>query len=184
MRQFLAATAFLFGIVLLAKTTFACCTALAFVLQASAAHGQDYTPEDYQRAIQAYKRLHVILAVVAVVSLTTTAHAQVGPPWPEHYRPQKLWPEKAKRNPIWPPEEYDYPYKGRVIVTRMDTPAEIRAMCPNAAPKNRELLGCASFPMPGVCLVYMLPDKALMMYGVDPDDVYRHEIGHCNGWTH
>jgi hypothetical protein len=162
-RQFLAATAFLFGIVLLAKTTFACCTALALVLQASAAHGQDYTPEDYQRAIQAYKRLHVILAVVAVVSLTTTAHAQ------------------TQRNPVLPPVEFDYPFYGRVIVTRMEKPEEIRAICPNA--DKRILLGCARI-YPGLCLVYMLPDDQLMMYDLEPDDVYRHEIGHCNGWVH
>src|SRR5262249_60217682 len=32
------------------------------------------------------------------------------------------------------------------------------------------------------CLVLMLPDEAINAQGVDPQETYRHEIAHCNGW--
>lgn len=32
------------------------------------------------------------------------------------------------------------------------------------------------------CLVLMLPDEAIKAQGVDPQETYRHEIAHCNGW--
>jgi hypothetical protein len=60
-----------------------------------------------------------ILLVVAVVTLTTTVHAQVGPEWPRTWKPQKLWPPTPKRPAIWPPVEFDYPYKGKLTVTRV-----------------------------------------------------------------
>ena len=35
------------------------------------------------------------------------------------------------------------------------------------------------------CTIIMLDDKGLLnwtwLYG-EPDDLYRHEVGHCNGW--
>jgi hypothetical protein len=43
-------------------------------------------------------------------------------------------------------------------------------------------LGCNYKLQQEGCLVIVVADKVIMSYGLDPDVVYRHEIGHCNGW--
>ena len=34
------------------------------------------------------------------------------------------------------------------------------------------------------CWIYVVVDKVIMSFDYDPDDVYRHEVGHCWGWKH
>jgi hypothetical protein len=127
--------------------------------------------------------IKVAIFVLGVAAFCANASAQMQPPWPNHYKPQKLWPETPKRNPVWPPVEFDYPYKGKLVVRRLETPADIRAACPNANFANRIPVACTRLTGE-VCVIVMLPGKALMAFDLDPDDVYRHENGHCNGWIH
>jgi hypothetical protein len=126
----------------------------------------------------------LFLLVVVVVTLTTTAYAQRWPVWKsDPDAPAQVWPQPPfKRPAIWPPVEFDYPYKGKLTITRVPAPADIRAICPKAY-IGRPLAACAQV-LSNSCDIFMLPDDLLMAMNLDPDDVYRHEIGHCNGWLH
>jgi hypothetical protein len=78
-----------------------------------------------------------------------------------------------------PPVEYDHPFMGVVIVTRLDREALVkRCVIPNA-------WGCAHHYGP-TCEVTIGIDDILVMpltnIRVPWQAVYRHEIAHCNGW--
>jgi hypothetical protein len=42
-------------------------------------------------------------------------------------------------------------------------------------------LGCAWKIKEG-CLIIIVSDEVLKKYRASPEMIYRHEIGHCNGW--
>jgi hypothetical protein len=86
--------------------------------------------------------------------------------------------QKFPRVRILPPVEFDHPFEGDLKLIRYATEEEVIKAC------NRKRIACAK-PDGKSCTVIMLDDKALQawmwMYG-NPDDLYRHEVGHCNGW--
>jgi hypothetical protein len=85
--------------------------------------------------------------------------------------------QPAMKPPVLPPVEYDHPYKGRLVVTRADR-SGIRKSCPNTFFPP---LGCA-YRHATSCKVVLATDELIRAAGEDPDIVWRHEIGHCNGW--
>ena len=88
---------------------------------------------------------------------------------------------------IAPPLKYDRPYTGDLIYVRLGTEADVRAICPKSNLPYK--LGCA-FMSGGKtkdgaynrCQVFIVIDEVISRAGFTPDNIYRHEIGHCNGW--
>jgi hypothetical protein len=77
-----------------------------------------------------------------------------------------------------PPAEYDIPYSGVLMLQRMSID-QLHRVCP-----NRQTLAC-SFKKIGNagCLIIMPPDEYIEQHSrQDPNKVFRHELGHCNGW--
>jgi hypothetical protein len=97
-----------------------------------------------------------VLALIALAALSTPAWGQQ----------------------ILPPPEYDYPFKGPVTYTRMKDIAAVNKICnnPNAG------LACAML-INGVCNIFLVSDDMLQSRRLDPEDVKRHEMAHCNGWA-
>jgi hypothetical protein len=88
-------------------------------------------------------------------------------------------PVITRQEPVLPPKEFDYPYRGKLTVTRSPSQAEIRANCsPTSFPYH---LGCARLTAFG-CDILMADDAFIRKSGWTPEIVMRHEIGHCNGW--
>jgi hypothetical protein len=66
----------------------------------------------------------------------------------------------------------------------MKTPDEVKAACPTANFLATPAACARATIDKSQCWVYMLEDDALIALGYDVDVVYRHEMGHCNGWLH
>src|SRR5262245_55592308 len=90
---------------------------------------------------------------------------------------------------LLPPEEYDHPYQGLLKLTREDDERVLTWLCDGhiACARARDL--CDRMPeCPNdlrwrfKCVVVMGSDKINRALGADPVVVYRHEVGHCNGW--
>jgi hypothetical protein len=90
------------------------------------------------------------------------------------------WPRThmRRRYAILPPEEFDHPYEGELVVVRVDTPEALVPYCRNTG----RVLGCSQRRFDNKCFVYLIPDGFYESVDYDPEDVYRHEVGHCNGW--
>lgn len=97
----------------------------------------------------------------------------------------------ASINSDWiPPARYDHPYPGKIIVRMVhprDVPAACRALFGSAGLEELkravrpDQMGCAvRWSNPMVCKVVIIdrPSKT----GRTPEELIRHEIGHCNGW--
>jgi hypothetical protein len=80
---------------------------------------------------------------------------------------------------LMPPKEYDRPPTKTVEVVRLRTQEEVRAAC---APLPFAYAFACSRHYPTKCTIIMLDDSAITATGMLPDVVWRHEIGHCNGW--
>ena len=144
------------------------------------------TDSSVHKVLLSLSLLVVLIITVQAQNLWTAAPGNLlrpnmpGERWPEIYRPQRLWPGRPL---LLPPVEYDYPYAGKLTVTRVD---DVKAACPRAAYGRGTPMGCARVPAPGheECEIFLLPDDLILAMGYDPDHIYRHEIGHCNGWVH
>jgi hypothetical protein len=91
---------------------------------------------------------------------------------------------------ILPPEEYDKPYPGKLILVRGDA-EYMRAVCPTTSYLvtpgcSYRLAGGAS----GACLVVIADEETLKVaqhriggHTWTYDIIFRHEVGHCNGWS-
>jgi hypothetical protein len=89
-------------------------------------------------------------------------------------------PVKAESNLTFlPPPEYNKPYPGVLMLERLSLD-DLQKICPlNALACSRPWTG----RVPGAsCIIFMPSDEALKARGISPEDTYRHEIGHCNGW--
>lgn len=96
---------------------------------------------------------------------------------------------------LLPPLQFDHPYPldNLLVVERYTSEDEVRAAgCYRTMPPIDGYLACAwghkqfwseerNRFVPG-CRVVMASDEILLAHGLDPEMVYRHEIGHCNGW--
>jgi len=107
----------------------------------------------------------LFLTGIAVLFLVTgTAHAQSSFPFPRYVYTFR------------PPPEYDKPYTGELTIKHVSTD-ELKMVCwePGRACTHTDMFNRS-------CIIYILDDPALLLSGVDPDEVMRHEIRHCNGW--
>jgi hypothetical protein len=87
---------------------------------------------------------------------------------------------QAQDRPIIPPVEFDQPYEGKLQIDMYDNMDTTTALCPKL-PLGKPEIACA-YPGKDSCRV-ILPSKALAAkIGWDHSAIYRHEIGHCNGW--
>jgi hypothetical protein len=78
---------------------------------------------------------------------------------------------------IVPPLEYDRAYKGKLIISRIDSTTEVGLLCGQAAP----MLSCSQ-RRDNECEIIMATDNVIRIFGYLVDVVLRHEIAHCNGW--
>jgi hypothetical protein len=85
-----------------------------------------------------------------------------------------------KRELLVPPPEYDYPYKGELVVRHVSQ-KEVREACPSAKYTLGVALGCAH-RWPTSCHIILAPEADMKAAGYPPELVLRHEIAHCNGW--
>jgi hypothetical protein len=74
-----------------------------------------------------------------------------------------------------PPPKYDVPYTGKLTLVTSD---DVASTCFNST------IACATPGQFSSCHIIMAPDELIISKGLDPLDVFRHEQGHCNGWTH
>jgi hypothetical protein len=95
---------------------------------------------------------------------------------------------EAGMRQIAPPAKYDKPYTGNLIYARLSTEADVGMICPKSNLPYK--LGCA-FMSGGRtkdgaynrCQVFIVIDAVIIKAGFTLDDIYRHEIAHCNGWS-
>jgi hypothetical protein len=114
------------------------------------------------------------VVVVAPAPAVTPAHVAV-------IAPGKNLIGYGKPFDAIPPLEYDRPYTGTLVTTRVGSQAEVRELCPKTP---FVALGCA-FLWKGQnsCLIVLADDATIRAAGWDPAVVLRHETGHCAGWS-
>ena len=101
-------------------------------------------------------------------------YADVKPSW-------MYWPKGPAQTVEQPPPDYDRPYNGTIRLSRVGTVQDLVKQCNR--PDKIRLGGCARV-VDGECIIFMMPDDYLRALDTNPFDVFRHEIGHCNGWHH
>ncbi len=100
---------------------------------------------------------------------------------------------REMRKYILPPVRFDKPPFDGVDVTEqvVKSRAEIRKQCPDVKFEPGFDLACsrilrfyaATGEVTAVsCTIHIVNDKVIRAAGYEPDNVRRHEIGHCNGW--
>jgi hypothetical protein len=103
----------------------------------------------------------ICLGGIAVLFLTTgAAHA-------------------AEKGNTLPPVEFDKPFTGELEIVRIRNFQEVEATC-----KETSKYACAARLANGArCVVFIMPDKQMRHYGKNAIAfIWRHELGHCNGW--
>lgn len=97
-------------------------------------------------------------------------------------------PAEAETRREWnPPKEYDHAFVGELIVERLP-PEKIVARCRELLSDlpwielPEKLLGCARHNEEKTFCTIVIPSR--ITRGVRPSAVIRHEVGHCNGWSH
>lgn len=95
-----------------------------------------------------------------LLAMTVTAHAQTAPP-----------------------PYYDRPYLGRLTVDTVPTQRALAEVCPAAAARTPNLIGCAKRNHEGTdCRIILVSDSLIIALGSTRARIMRHELGHCNGW--
>jgi hypothetical protein len=90
-------------------------------------------------------------------------------------------PLPAVTMPVWlPPKQFDHPYPGVLVTARVKSSDELKTVCIATWQPGYDV-GCTQH-LVGGCLVTVLEDELLVKRGFIPEQVMRHEIGHCNGW--
>jgi hypothetical protein len=80
---------------------------------------------------------------------------------------------------VLPPLEFDHPFKGKLVIKSTSSPTEIKMSC-DASTFSYQL-GCALRRNDG-CYILMRDETYIRQTGWTTEIVFRHEIGHCNGW--
>jgi len=85
----------------------------------------------------------------------------------------------AEKGDTLPPAEFDKPYTGELQIVRIPNTHEMEAIC-----KGVSKYACATHPKNGsYCIAFMLSDKQIKAMGRNAFAfIWRHELGHCNGW--
>jgi hypothetical protein len=111
----------------------------------------------------------LLLAIIMMLSVPVLVHSLPLP--------------RAQQEKLLPPAEYDHDYDGELLLVRMAA-EDISIVCKRAlAPGQTLTLGCSQ-SIGRSCRVMIAKDEELKQHGLDYDIVYRHEVGHCNGWKH
>jgi len=82
---------------------------------------------------------------------------------------------------VLPPAIYDYPFQGPVLHHIVDDTDELLKWCPPG--KNVDVSLACAYLLKFGCFVVRRSDDFIWNYGLAPELVIRHEIGHCNGWA-
>jgi hypothetical protein len=82
---------------------------------------------------------------------------------------------------ILPPAEYDHPYEGDLTIKIVATLEELYALCGLKEDITPNALACA-FPSSNSCIFLLVSDEIMRKRGWTTGLLFRHEIGHCNGW--
>src|SRR5262249_16171620 len=77
-----------------------------------------------------------------------------------------------------PPPEYDRPYVKKLVVTQVQTEAEVRKLC---LPMPFFYAFACNTVWPDQCEIVIVADELIPASGLSPDVVCRHEIAHCHG---
>ena len=84
------------------------------------------------------------------------------------------------RVPLHPPAEFVHPYPGPFEEWSLPI-REVRKNCVKfLGHRAREARGCAVYR--GMKCLIIYPNTPYR--GIDPLDIRRHELAHCNGWKH
>ena len=88
---------------------------------------------------------------------------------------------------LLPPLEYDRPYTGGLVVMKLESNEDVLLICPQVT--KVPVKACAQHTLVKRkdgswthCTIYMPVDSVIISAGYKPDTIYRHELGHCNGW--
>ena len=103
-----------------------------------------------------------------------------------------LSPREARKY-ILPPVRFDKPPFDGIDVTEqvVKSRAEIRKRCPDVKFEPGFDLACSRimrfYDATGevtkvFCTIHIVGDNVIRAAGYEPDNIRRHEIGHCNGW--
>jgi hypothetical protein len=84
---------------------------------------------------------------------------------------------------LLPPPQYDHEFPAQLTVETVATQAELARICPNAAARTPNMIGCAIRANDGSsCRIILVPDSIIQALHSTRSRILRHEIGHCNGW--
>ena len=101
-------------------------------------------------------------------------------------KPKPMFP-MALQEILLPPKEFDHKYDGKLTV-EYHSSKDIYLRCSNGNSQYRtgRMLGCTfrNFYGPDTCLVLIPTRDELEGYGWSYEIVLRHELAHCNGWSH
>lgn len=82
-----------------------------------------------------------------------------------------------------PPAQYDRPYTGSLTINTVPTQRALAEICPLAAARTPNMIGCAWRSHDGSqCRVTLVRDSVVIALGSTRARILRHELGHCNGW--
>jgi hypothetical protein len=127
----------------------------------------------------------VIFVAVLAVFAGIKAHAQI---YPKPVVTVPVGPSNTPATPvrpaykIFPPVEYDHDYEGDLTIRIVDTLEELYAVCKLDRASTPYLLAC-SWHNDKSCLVVMVKDEVMRTRGYTTGLLFRHERGHCNGWS-
>jgi hypothetical protein len=115
--------------------------------------------------------MNYLLATAAVLALTSVSATGA-----ERYQPHEYV--------VTPPAEYDKPFVGKLEEFIAKDQEELASFC-----WGLSVLGCAkhwpaSESGPPLCDIYLAPDELIRKRGLTTEIVRRHEMAHCNGWSH
>jgi len=89
----------------------------------------------------------------------------------------------AAQAQVIPPAQYDRPYGGSLTVNTVPTQRALAEICPQAAARTPNMIGCAwRSPDGSQCRITLVSDAVLVALGSTRARILRHERGHCNGW--
>src|SRR5262249_47462189 len=127
----------------------------------------------YSRGPKQMKKTAVLTGIAALFLATGTAHA-------EQFLPRSTY-SGTLLEPFLPPEEFDHEYHGTLTVFPIIDPTML-----NFPRGCRTTVSCAyrDWRGPNTCAIWIADREEIERQGYSYDLVYRHEIGHCNGWHH
>jgi hypothetical protein len=101
---------------------------------------------------------------------------------PAYAQPVRVERAVLRPGAIFPPAEFDKPYDGVLTVITVGSIATLNMACQRLK-LDPKLLGCAYRLDNGkTCKIYMVTDAIIRAHGFSPEDLMRHEVGHCHAW--